>query len=104
MTGVDGSFRQGCEHILRVARKHSATLGSLLGSILRDPLVTWALDRQQAGSKKVSCYMAVLVCVCVLPAETSRNLAFYISFCGCFVASHIIHDKLQFPYIAPTPF
>lgn len=53
VTGVEGGFRQGCEHILRVARQHSGTLSSLLQAILTDPLVTWAPGKQQASSKKV---------------------------------------------------
>ena len=53
VTGVEGGFRQGCEHVLRVARQHSTTLSSLLQAILTDPLVTWVSDKQQAGSKKV---------------------------------------------------
>lgn len=54
VTGVEGGFRQGCEHILRVARQHSTTLMSLLKAILTDPLVSWAPDKQQASSKKVT--------------------------------------------------
>lgn len=51
--GVEGPFRKGCEHIMRVVRGHSATLHSLLQSLLLDPLVAWTPDRQQAGNKKV---------------------------------------------------
>ncbi|KAL0054989.1 hypothetical protein WJX82_005498 [Trebouxia sp. C0006] len=51
-TGVEGAFRRGCEHIIRVARRHSTTLSSLLQSVLVDPLVTWLPDRDQAGTKK----------------------------------------------------
>jgi phosphatidylinositol kinase/protein kinase (PI-3 family) len=54
-TGVEGAFRRGCEHIIRVARRHSTTLSSLLQSVLVDPLVTWLPDRDQAGTKKVCC-------------------------------------------------
>ena len=53
VTGMEGGFRQGCQHILRVARQHSTTLSSLLQAILVDPLVAWAPDKQQAGTKKV---------------------------------------------------
>ena len=60
VTGVEGGFRQGCEHILRVARHHSSTLSSLLQAILTDPLVTWAPSKQQASSKKVSFLLALL--------------------------------------------
>lgn len=52
-TGVEGAFRKGCEHVMRVARRHSTTLSSLLQSVLLDPLVTWSPDRDQAASKKV---------------------------------------------------
>ncbi|KAL0031856.1 hypothetical protein WJX79_000268 [Trebouxia sp. C0005] len=51
-TDVEGAFRRGCEHVMRVARRHSTTLSSLLQSILLDPLVTWSPDRDQAGTKK----------------------------------------------------
>ena len=54
-SGVEGVFRRGCEHVMRVARRHSTTLSSLLHSVLLDPLVTWSPDRDQAGTKKVCC-------------------------------------------------
>ena len=65
ITGVEGGFRQGCEHVLRVARQHSTTLSSLLQAILTDPLVAWAPDKQQAGSKKVGQLLDQLSCPCV---------------------------------------
>lgn len=54
-TGVEGAFRRGCEHVMRVARRHSTTLSSLLQSVLLDPLVTWSPDKDQAATKKVCC-------------------------------------------------
>ncbi|KAL0019463.1 hypothetical protein WJX77_007420 [Trebouxia sp. C0004] len=51
-TGVEGAFRRGCEHVMRVARRNSTSLSSLLQSVLLDPLVTWSPDRDQAGTKK----------------------------------------------------
>lgn len=51
--GMEGPFRKGCEHIMRVVMGHSATLHSLLQYLLLDPLVAWTPDRQQAGNKKV---------------------------------------------------
>ena len=61
VTGVEGGFRQGCQHIFRVAIQHSTTLSSLLQAILTDPLVAWAPDKLQAGSKKVVHLLAQLM-------------------------------------------
>lgn len=63
VTGVEGGFRQGCEHILRVSRQHSTTLSGLLHAILTDPLVTWAPGKQQASSKKVGRILAGFTCL-----------------------------------------
>lgn len=41
VSGVDGLFRQSCEHTLRVLRKGRETLLTLLEAFVYDPLVDW---------------------------------------------------------------
>ena len=40
-TGVEGLFRQSCEHTLRVLRRGRETLLTLLEAFVYDPLVDW---------------------------------------------------------------
>jgi PI-3-kinase-related kinase SMG-1 len=45
LTGVEGTFRITCEHVLRVLRKSRETLLTLLEAFVYDPLVDWTADR-----------------------------------------------------------
>jgi PI-3-kinase-related kinase SMG-1 len=45
LTGVEGTFRIACEHVLRVLRKSRETLLTLLEAFVYDPLVDWTADR-----------------------------------------------------------
>ena len=77
-TSVEGSFRTGCEHIMRVARQYSSTFNALLQSILLDPLVSWASDRQQASTKKVFSQFMPSACHCM---TLSLNYKSMTAFC-----------------------
>jgi PI-3-kinase-related kinase SMG-1 len=44
-TGIEGTFRITCEHVLRVLRKSRETLLTLLEAFVYDPLVDWTADR-----------------------------------------------------------
>ena len=49
VSGVDGLFRQSCEHTLRVLRKGRETLLTLLEAFVYDPLVDWTVVGGLAG-------------------------------------------------------
>ncbi|XP_017030494.1 serine/threonine-protein kinase Smg1 [Drosophila kikkawai] len=48
ITGIEGSFRLGCEYVLKVMRKERETLLTLLEAFVYDPLVDWTNDDAQA--------------------------------------------------------
>lgn len=98
VTGMEGGFRQGCQHILRVARQHSTTLSSLLQAILVDPLVAWAPDKQQAGTKKVR-PPACSPCACgsVCCNDSTAPAAVWNVFLKLFLSPQCIHRSMPAP-------
>ncbi|XP_002099947.3 serine/threonine-protein kinase Smg1 isoform X1 [Drosophila yakuba] len=44
ITGIEGSFRLGCEYVLKVMRKERETLLTLLEAFVYDPLVDWTIN------------------------------------------------------------
>lgn len=51
-TGIEGSFRAACEHVLRLIRNSRETLLTLLEAFVYDPLVDWEPDRKSDLEKK----------------------------------------------------
>uniref|UniRef100_T1KSW0 non-specific serine/threonine protein kinase n=2 Tax=Tetranychus urticae TaxID=32264 RepID=T1KSW0_TETUR len=47
LTGVEGTFRISCEHVLRVLRKGRETLLTLLEAFLYDPLIDWTPGHEE---------------------------------------------------------
>lgn len=47
ITGIEGTFRMSCEHILRVLRKGKETLLTLLEAFVYDPLIDWTPDHEE---------------------------------------------------------
>ncbi|KAH8361282.1 hypothetical protein KR200_005272 [Drosophila serrata] len=58
ITGIEGSFRLGCEYVLKVMRKERETLLTLLEAFVYDPLVDWTINddaqalRRSLGAKQ----------------------------------------------------
>ncbi|KAH8289197.1 hypothetical protein KR054_001577 [Drosophila jambulina] len=58
ITGIEGSFRLGCEYVLKVMRKERETLLTLLEAFVYDPLVDWTVNddaqalRRSLGAKQ----------------------------------------------------
>jgi len=51
-TGVEGVFRQCCEHSLRVLRENSAAVQTVLEVLLHDPLYNWSVGPGRAASRQ----------------------------------------------------
>jgi len=47
ITGIEGTFRMSCEHILRVLRKGKETLLTLLEAFVYDPLIDWTPEHEE---------------------------------------------------------
>ncbi|RWS12933.1 Serine/threonine-protein kinase SMG1-like protein [Dinothrombium tinctorium] len=47
LTGVEGTFRISCEHVIRVLRKGRETLLTLLEAFLYDPLIDWTPGHEE---------------------------------------------------------
>ncbi|RWS29156.1 serine/threonine-protein kinase-like protein 4 [Leptotrombidium deliense] len=47
LTGVEGTFRISCEHVIRVLRKGKETLLTLLDAFLYDPLIDWTPGHEE---------------------------------------------------------
>lgn len=45
VSGIEGSFRTTCEHVLRICKEHKESLIAVFEAFIHDPLVTWRLDR-----------------------------------------------------------
>jgi len=48
VTGVEGNFRMGCEHTMKVMRKNKEILVTLLEAFVYDPLVDWQIETTTA--------------------------------------------------------
>ncbi|KAF9364732.1 hypothetical protein BGX34_000626 [Mortierella sp. NVP85] len=48
VTGVEGNFRIGCEHTMKVMRKNKEILVTLLEAFVYDPLVDWQIEATTA--------------------------------------------------------
>uniref|UniRef100_A0A182W5R0 non-specific serine/threonine protein kinase n=1 Tax=Anopheles minimus TaxID=112268 RepID=A0A182W5R0_9DIPT len=46
LTGIEGTFRLACEHVLKSLKKGSRTLLTLLEAFVYDPLVDWAIGEE----------------------------------------------------------
>uniref|UniRef100_A0A182QW22 non-specific serine/threonine protein kinase n=1 Tax=Anopheles farauti TaxID=69004 RepID=A0A182QW22_9DIPT len=46
VTGIEGTFRLTCEHVLKSLKKGRDTLLTLLEAFVYDPLVDWAIDEE----------------------------------------------------------
>ena len=51
-SGVEGVFRQCCEHSLRVLRDNRAAVQTVLEVLLHDPLYNWSVGPGRAASKQ----------------------------------------------------
>ena len=47
ISGVEGTFRMSCEHVIRVLRKGRETLLKLLEAFLYDPLIDWTPEHDE---------------------------------------------------------
>ncbi|XP_032597282.1 serine/threonine-protein kinase Smg1 [Drosophila grimshawi] len=52
ITGIEGSFRLGCEYVLKVMRKERETLLTLLEAFVYDPLVDWTINDDAAALRR----------------------------------------------------
>jgi hypothetical protein len=52
LTGVEGTFRSSCEHVMRVLRRNKETLLTLLEAFVYDPLVDWAAEKAAQEARK----------------------------------------------------
>jgi FKBP12-rapamycin complex-associated protein len=43
VSGVEGTFRQTCERVMKVLREHRFSLVAILEAFLHDPLLSWRL-------------------------------------------------------------
>jgi FKBP12-rapamycin complex-associated protein len=43
VTGIDGTFRMTCEHVMDVLRKNRDSLMAVLEAFVHDPLLNWRL-------------------------------------------------------------
>ena len=43
MSGVEGTFRQTCERVMKVLREHRFSVVAILEAFLHDPLLSWRL-------------------------------------------------------------
>ncbi|XP_036318874.1 serine/threonine-protein kinase Smg1 [Rhagoletis pomonella] len=62
ITGIEGTFRLGCEHVLKILRKERETLLTLLEAFVYDPLVDWTVsdDGTSTVPRATSAHAAVL--------------------------------------------
>ncbi|XP_041987435.1 serine/threonine-protein kinase SMG1 [Aricia agestis] len=60
VTGVEGIFRLGCEHVVRTMRRGRETLLTLLEAFVYDPLVEWGGGRRRRSSRHVRAARAML--------------------------------------------
>ena len=51
-SGVEGVFRQCCEHSLRVLRENSAAVLTVLEVLLHDPLYNWSVGPSKAAARQ----------------------------------------------------
>ncbi|XP_035788930.1 serine/threonine-protein kinase Smg1-like isoform X2 [Anopheles albimanus] len=49
ITGIEGTFRLACEHVLKSLKKGRETLLTLLEAFVYDPLFDWAVSEEAAG-------------------------------------------------------
>ncbi|XP_053950535.1 serine/threonine-protein kinase Smg1 [Anastrepha ludens] len=62
ITGIEGTFRVGCEHVLKILRKERETLLTLLEAFVYDPLVDWTVsdDGTTTVTRATSAHAAAL--------------------------------------------
>ncbi|XP_067639367.1 serine/threonine-protein kinase Smg1 [Eurosta solidaginis] len=62
ITGIEGTFRLGCEHVLKILRKERETLLTLLEAFVYDPLVDWTVsdDGTTTVARATSAHAAAL--------------------------------------------
>ena len=51
-SGVEGVFRQCCEHSLRVLRDNSSAVMTVLEVLLHDPLYNWSVGPSKAAARQ----------------------------------------------------
>lgn len=51
ITGVEGSYRITCEHVLRVLRQNRDSLLAVLEAFVYDPLINWRLQMKAGNGK-----------------------------------------------------
>ena len=73
VSGVEGLFRQSCEHTLRVLRKGRETLLTLLEAFVYDPLVDWTVVGGLAGGLAGAMYGGVRVRVAEMKGGWLEN-------------------------------
>ena len=47
ITGIEGTFRISCEHVMKILRKGKETLLTLLESFVYDPLIDWTPEHEE---------------------------------------------------------
>ncbi|XP_039962774.1 serine/threonine-protein kinase Smg1 [Bactrocera tryoni] len=62
ITGIEGTYRLGCEHVLKILRKERETLLTLLEAFVYDPLVDWTVsdDGTTTVARATSAHAAAL--------------------------------------------
>ncbi|KAJ1658173.1 phosphatidylinositol kinase- protein kinase tor1 [Dispira simplex] len=50
ISGIEGSFRTTCEHVMRVVRLNRDSLMAVLEAFVYDPLINWRLTPPKAGA------------------------------------------------------
>ncbi|XP_055909160.1 serine/threonine-protein kinase Smg1 [Eupeodes corollae] len=76
VTGTEGAFRLGCEHVLKTLRKERETLLTLLEAFVYDPLVDWAVgDDGTTTSSRSTTALAAAVKIAALKASSALNSA-----------------------------
>lgn len=53
VTGIDGTFRMTCEHVMDVLRKNRDSLMAVLEAFVHDPLLNWRLLENNANDQNV---------------------------------------------------
>lgn len=54
VTGIDGTFRMTCEHVMDVLRKNRDSLMAVLEAFVHDPLLNWRLLESNANEQNAA--------------------------------------------------
>ena len=51
ISGISGTFKISCFHVLKILRDHKETLLTLLQAFVYDPLVDWTIDKEESQNR-----------------------------------------------------